>query len=236
MSGSPGFVCRTAPSCTLLPTPMLTVSPLSPRSVAPNHTVLRSASTTLPMIEALGATYALIAILGETSPNRYKAIYPPPFAAAVKHTAQRGALIAALLSSSIIMIDTPTNADYPPQGWLTALARLWLLKPVRSTPSGDPQGAILIMAAVWLLAWVAIDRWQSQPDPQFFPNGIPLLAWYALAILGLAALLRRWARPAPALGPALALAMGVVPAPLFFTGVAAAYLDPSWYLDGGLVV
>ena len=97
------------------------------------------------------------------------------------------------------MIDTPTNADYPPQGWLTALARLWLLKPVRSTPSGEPRGAILIMAAVWLLAWVAIDRWQSQPDPQFFPNGIPLLAWYALAILGLAALLRRWARPAPAL-------------------------------------
>jgi hypothetical protein len=134
------------------------------------------------------------------------------------------------------MIDIPTNADYPAQGWFTALARLWLLKPVRSTPSGDPQRAILIMAAVWLLAWVAIDRWQSQPDPQFLPSGIPLLAWYALAILGLAALLRRWARPAPALGPALALAIGAVPAPLFFTGVAAAYLDPSWYLAGGLVV
>jgi hypothetical protein len=134
------------------------------------------------------------------------------------------------------MIDTPTNADYPPQGWLTALGRLWLLKPVRSTPSGDPQGAILIMATVWLLAWVAIDQWQSQPDPQFSPNGIPLLAWYALAVLGLAALLRRWANPAPALGPALALAMGVVPVPLFFTGVAAAYLDPSWFLGGGLAV
>jgi hypothetical protein len=32
----------------------------------------------LPMIEALGATYALAAIVGETSPNLYKAIYPPP--------------------------------------------------------------------------------------------------------------------------------------------------------------
>jgi hypothetical protein len=103
-------------------------------------------------------------------------------------------------------------------------------------PSGDPLHAALIMGTVWLSAWVAIDRWQSQPDPQFFPAGIPLLAWYLLAILGLAALLRWWARPAPAFGPALALAMGVVPVPLLFTSLVAAYLDPSWVLGGGLVV
>src|SRR6266404_6231256 len=76
-SGSPGSVCNTAPSCTLLLAPMLMVS-LSPRRVAPNHTLLPSARTTSPMIEALGATYALAAIVGETSPNLYKAIYPPP--------------------------------------------------------------------------------------------------------------------------------------------------------------
>jgi hypothetical protein len=134
------------------------------------------------------------------------------------------------------MIDTPTNADYPPQGWLTALARLWLLRPVRSIPSGNPLPAILLMGAAWLSAWDAIDRWQSQPDPQFFPGGIPLLAWYVLAILGLAILLRWRARPAPAFGPALALAMGAVPVPLLFTSVVAEYLDPSLFLGGGLVV
>jgi Peptidase C13 family len=134
------------------------------------------------------------------------------------------------------MIEAPTNADYPPEGWRAALARLWLLRPLRSVPSGDPLHAALIMGTVWLSAWVAIDRWQSQPDPQFFPAGIPLLAWYLLAILGLAALLRWWARPAPAFGPALALAMGVVPVPLLFTSLVAAYLDPSWVLGGGLVV
>jgi hypothetical protein len=134
------------------------------------------------------------------------------------------------------MIDAPNNADYPPEGWRAALARLWLLRPLRSVPSGDPLHAALIMGTVWLSAWVAIDRWQSQPDPQFFPAGIPLLAWYLLAILGLAALLRWWARPAPAFGPALALAMGVVPVPLLFTSLVAAYLDPSWVLGGGLVV
>jgi hypothetical protein len=137
---------------------------------------------------------------------------------------------------TIIMIDTPTNAEYPRQGWLTALVQLWLLRPVRSTPSGNPQRAILIMGAVWLSAWIAIDRWQSQPDPQFFPSGIPLLAWYALAILGLAAVLRWRARPAPAFGPALALAMGAVPVPLLFAGVVASLVDPSWYPGAGLVV
>jgi Peptidase C13 family len=132
------------------------------------------------------------------------------------------------------MIDTPTNPDYPRQGWLPALVRLWLLRSVRSTPFGNPQRAILIMGAAWLSVWVAIDRWQSQPDPQFFPSGIPLLAWYVLAILGLAWVLRWRANPAPAFGPVLALAMGAVPVPLLFTSVVASFLDPLWFL--GLTV
>ena len=134
------------------------------------------------------------------------------------------------------MIDTPTNPDYPPRGWLPALVRLWLLKPVGSMPSGNPQRAAFIMGAAWLSVWVAIDRWQSQPDPQLFPSGIPLLAWYVLAVLGLAAVLQWRARPAPAFAPALALAMGAVPLPLLFTSVIAAFLDPWWYLGAGAAV
>jgi hypothetical protein len=103
-------------------------------------------------------------------------------------------------------------------------------------PAGSPLRAILIMGAAWLSAWVAIDRWQSQPDPQFFASGIPLLAWYVLAILGLAAVLRWCARPAPPFGPALALALGAVPVPLLFAGVIAVYVDPFWFLGAGLLV
>ena len=134
------------------------------------------------------------------------------------------------------MNESPTNADDPPRGWLSALAHLWLLRPVTSAPCGNPLRATLTMGAAWLAAWVAIDRWQSQPDPQFFVSGVPLLGWYVLAILGLAALLRSRAHPKPAFGPLLALAMGVVPVPLLFTGVIAPYLDPNWLLAATLVV
>jgi hypothetical protein len=48
--------------------------------------------------------------------------------------------------------------------------------------------------------------------------------------------LRWWARPAPAAGPALVLAMGVVPVPLLFTSVVAPYLDPSWFLGTAILV
>jgi Peptidase C13 family len=91
------------------------------------------------------------------------------------------------------------------------------------------------MGAAWLAAWVAIDHWQSQPDPRFVAAGIPLLAWYALAILLLAAVLRWRARPA-AFGPVLTLAMGVVPVPLLFVSVVAEYLDATWFLRAAVIV
>ena len=133
------------------------------------------------------------------------------------------------------MHDTP-NPSPPPQTWLKALLHLWILRPVRSFPAGNPWLAALIMGAAWLAAWIAIDHWQIQPDPQFFAGGIPLLAWYLLAILGLAVLLRWRADPTPAFGAVLALSMGAVPLPLLFASVAAAYLDGSWYLAALIAV
>ena len=88
----------------------------------------------------------------------------------------------------------------------------------------------------WLAAWAAIDRWQSEPDPQFISGGIPLLAWYALGVLALAAVLRRCARPAPSFEPALVLAMGAVPVPLLVAGVLASYLDARWLLGASVLV
>jgi hypothetical protein len=120
-------------------------------------------------------------------------------------------------------------------GWLTVLPRLWLLRPLASAPSGSPLRAATALGALWLVAWVVIDRFESQPDPQFSPAGIPLLAWYVLAILGLAAVLRGRMRPPVSFGAALVLSMGSVPLPFLFACFAA-YLNFPWLLGAAIVV
>ncbi len=134
------------------------------------------------------------------------------------------------------MSATPPYTDPPPRGWLASLLRLWLLRPVSSAPRGDAIRATVIMGALWLAIWIAIDHWQSQPDPQFIAGGIPLLAWYALGILTLAMLLRRRSHPAPVLAATLALTMGAVPVPLLFTSLAASYLFPLWFWAASIAV
>ena len=134
------------------------------------------------------------------------------------------------------MTETATNADHPPHGWLRALLRLWLLRPVPWAPAGNPLRATLIIGATTLAAWVGIDHWQSQPDPQFFADDIPLFAWYVLGILTLAALLQWRTHASLKFGPMLALAMGAVPVPLLFMSVAAVYLNPDGFLAGAILV
>ncbi len=134
------------------------------------------------------------------------------------------------------MNETPTYVDSAAPAWRTVLPRLWLLRSVASAPAGGALRASVMMGACWLAAWIVIDRWQSQPEPQFFPSGIPLLAWHVLAILGLSALLRARASPAPPFASALALTMGAVPVPLLFTGVIIQYIDPSWVGGAAILV
>jgi len=123
----------------------------------------------------------------------------------------------------------------PPRSYLAALIRLWLLRPVIGAPRGRAGIAALIMGAVWLSAWVALDHWESEPDPQFILDGIPLFAWYGLAILGLAFVLRLRSHPAPAFAHVLAFSLGAVPLPLLLFAIAAAYLTPAEF-DGAAIL
>jgi hypothetical protein len=132
--------------------------------------------------------------------------------------------------------DIPPRSGERPRGWAAALVRLWLLLPLKKAPAGNSVLAASAMGAAWLALWVAVDRWLSQPEPRFLPDGIPLLAWYAMAIVGLAALLRWRLRPAPAFASALALTLGAVPVPLLFAAVVAPYLDPSWFTAAAFLV
>ncbi len=87
-----------------------------------------------------------------------------------------------------------------------------------------------------MLLWLTIDWWQALPDPRFLAGGAPLLAWYALAILALAALLRWAAKPMPDYAASLLLALGLVPVPLLFASIATPLLSPPWFLAAILVV
>jgi Peptidase C13 family len=134
-----------------------------------------------------------------------------------------------------------------PRTWAAALLRLWILQPISAVPTGNSTTATVLMCASWLACWVGIDCWQSQPNPEFSLDGIPPLAWYMLALVALAALLRRrsmrpytpWQQKpqsrTPALGDVLALASGAVPIPLLLASIGAIYLDDSWLLGASIL-
>jgi hypothetical protein len=124
----------------------------------------------------------------------------------------------------------PLPAPPPAQSSIAALLQLWTLR--SSRPIQFPHAALIVvcMSALWLALWAAIDWFDALPDPQFLLDGVPLLAWYALAILALAALLRWRSSPMPPFATTLVLAAGLVPIPLCLAAIAAGYLNPNWLI------
>ena len=110
---------------------------------------------------------------------------------------------------------------------LTWLLQLWTLR--TAIPGLSPSYYLLIfLSLLWLFLWVAIDWWEALPDPQFVLAGVPLFAWYALAILAFAALLRARSNPKPAFSAALLVSIGLVPVPLLLAAFALPFLNLDW--------
>src|SRR5258708_12106892 len=125
--------------------------------------------------------------------------------------------------------------DAKPRFSLSSLLRLWGLREVR--PDSPPTSFLAVcLSLVWLLLWVAIDWLEALPDPQFLVAGVPLLAWYALAILSLAAFLRRQSDPKPAFEASLLLCLGLVPLPLLLAALAAPFLTPLGLCAAAIIV
>ena len=118
---------------------------------------------------------------------------------------------------------------------LSLLLSLWGLR--AQPPAAGPSTALLICLALFsLLLWLTIDRWAAMPHPQFLAAGAPLLAWYALAILSMAVLLRWCSRPRPTFEGVMMLSLGLVPIPMLLAAVAAPYLSPLGLLAAGIAV
>ena len=94
----------------------------------------------------------------------------------------------------------------------------------------------MLLTFAWLAAWVFIDRWQRQPNPEFVADGIPLLGWYAVAILCQAGLLKRLSSPRPVLSATLVLALGLMPLPLLLVSVVSYNLETPayWWISGAV--
>ena len=118
--------------------------------------------------------------------------------------------------------------------WPATLARLWLLKRVRAVPARRAVIAAAVLAASCLGYWILYDRWAVQPDPSFVVDAMPLFAWYGLAVVGFAALLRATSRPTPPYAAMLVLTLGGVPVPLLLYTLAFAYLPPWWFLTASI--
>jgi hypothetical protein len=125
--------------------------------------------------------------------------------------------------------DEPMRRN-PRASYIRALVRFWALRRV-ALPSASLRGSICLMG-IWACLWIGYDWWQARPDPQFFAAEIPLLAWYALAALALAAWLRWRSTPPPPFAAAFALVTGLVPLVLLLT-TGSLYLDDNWLLAVG---
>jgi hypothetical protein len=97
---------------------------------------------------------------------------------------------------------------------------------------------MVLLIVAWAAAWAGIDHWQRQPDPQFALDGVPLLAWYVLGVLGLASLLRSLLKPRPALSAAVVVALGLVPLPFLLMAVGLYVLDMPlfWWVSGAVAL
>jgi hypothetical protein len=98
-----------------------------------------------------------------------------------------------------------------------------------AVPRASPAVLLAAMAAVWLSLWLAIDWWERQPLPTLSGDGVPLLGWYVLAVLALAALLRWRCSPRPDFDAVLVLATGLVPLPLVLMTGVAVLATPRWF-------
>jgi hypothetical protein len=123
-------------------------------------------------------------------------------------------------------IEKPSSGE-PSQSTLSLLLRFWTLRKF-ALPARVSALALVVLTAVWLTLWLGIDWWDALPNPQFAIAVAPLLAWYALAILGLTTLLHWQSRAASIFSPLLLLVLGVVPVPLLLVAVAPNYLSTVW--------
>lgn len=120
-------------------------------------------------------------------------------------------------------------ADPARASWPKTVLRFWSLRRGYGVPAGSPTAVILLLSLAWVALWVAIDWWVRQPNVKFFPDGVPVLAWYGLGVVALAGLLCRRSTPSPSFAAGVVLVTGLVPVPVLLATFGASLPDARWF-------
>src|SRR5688500_1052508 len=81
---------------------------------------------------------------------------------------------------------------------------------------------------------VGVDWFRNQPDPEFYPYGVPGFAWYALMALAIAAVLARLSRPALESSRVLAVVLAAAPVLIVARDLIERFLSWRWAIVAAL--
>src|SRR5688500_9491736 len=95
-------------------------------------------------------------------------------------------------------------------GWTATLLRLLTLRQT-DAPGAVGAGVLALLACLACGVWIGVDWFRYQPNPEFYADGVPGLAWYALMALAIAAVMARLSRPALESSRVLAVVLAAAP-------------------------
>jgi hypothetical protein len=109
----------------------------------------------------------------------------------------------------------PTAAVNRESGWRTAFRLLTLRTVEHSAVASDVLSGrllpIVVLALISLALWIGLSWFYYRPDPQFYPYGVPGLAWYLLAALAVAVTMAKRSHPEIAVARVYAVLAIVLP-------------------------
>jgi hypothetical protein len=112
--------------------------------------------------------------------------------------------------------------------WWRAFSQLLLLRSPKQVPASISSAWLIGLSIVLVVLWVGIDWWSKQPDVEFYLYNVPMLAWFALALLAVSSIAGALSVPRVDLRRSLAVSLAGSIGLLLLINVAGFYLSEWW--------
>jgi len=121
----------------------------------------------------------------------------------------------------------------PNSGWIATLLRMLALRKTNA-PGAVGAGLLALLAGLACGVWIGVDWFRYEPDPEFYADGVPGLAWYALMALAIAAVLARLSRPTLESSRVLAVVLAAAPVLIVARDLIERFLSWRWAIVAAL--